>query len=257
MTHQELKDSAAAYALGALDVGERSAFETHLDSCADCRAEVVAYEEVSGLLAYASPAARPTNSSALRARIVNTAASVRPVTAARSRSGAGMAWFAAAAALVIATISGNAYRRERSVTDRLNDELTAVRADIASRDSTLAAFLGPEVHVVSLSAPERKPSMRVFWNHTRNVFVVTAFDLPPVPAGKTYQLWAMQKGKAPMSMGTFTTDESGRATAVLAVGSTVTGAGFIDDCALTVEPAGGSPQPTEAPRMIGAWRHVD
>jgi len=34
-------------------------------------------------------------------------------------------------------------------------------------------------------------------------------------------------------------------------------AGYIDNCALTLEPAGGSSQPTETPRLVGAWRHVD
>jgi anti-sigma-K factor RskA len=255
MTHEELQQSAAAYALGALDAGERSAFEAHLDVCAGCRAEVEAFTEVSALLAYAAPVAQPRN--AVRARIVANAVGVRPITSARSRSGSGMAWFAAAAAMVVAAISGNAYRRERIATDRLGTELSSARHELTRRDSMVAAFLGPEVHVVSLSAPERKPSMRVFWNHTKNVFIVTAHDLEPLPAGKTYQLWAMPKGKAPMSMGTFTTDASGRATAVLAVASEVNAAGFIDDCGLTIEPAGGSEQPTESPRLIGSWRHVD
>jgi anti-sigma-K factor RskA len=168
-----------------------------------------------------------------------------------------MAWYAAAAAMVVAAISGNAYRRERLANERLGTDLAAIRQDLLGRDSMVAAFLGPEVHVVSLSAPDRKPSMRVFWNHTRNVFIVTAYDLPAAPSGKTYQLWAMPKGKAPMSMGTFTTDADGRATAVLAVGPDVNAAGFIDDCGLTIEPAGGSLQPTEAPRLVGTWRHVD
>jgi anti-sigma-K factor RskA len=257
MTHDELQQSAAAYALGALDAGEREAFEAHLEACEGCRTEVDAYEEASALLAYAAPVARPRDGRALRERIVANATSVRPITSARPRSSSGMAWIAAAAAMIVAAISGNAYRQQRLATDRLGAELSAAQRDLATRDSMVAAFLGPEVHVVSLSAPERKPSMRVFWNHTRNVFIVTAHDLPPAPSGKTYQLWAMPKGKAPMSMGTFTTDANGRATAVLAVDATVNAAGFIDECGLTIEPAGGSPQPTETPRLVGVWRHVD
>ncbi|MEO6445041.1 MAG: anti-sigma factor, partial [Gemmatimonadaceae bacterium] len=96
----------------------------------------------------------------------------------------------------------------------------------------------------------------VFWNHTKNVFVVTAFNVPQAPKGKVYQLWAMRNGKEPLSMGTFNPDPSGRALAVIPVGS-IADAGRIDDCAMTLEPEGGSPQPTEAPRLRGAWRHVD
>jgi hypothetical protein len=58
-------------------------------------------------------------------------------------------------------------------------------------------------------------------------------------------------------MGTFNTDASGRATAILAVANVITDGGFIDLCGLTMEPAGGSSQPTETPRLVGAWRHTD
>jgi hypothetical protein len=57
-------------------------------------------------------------------------------------------------------------------------------------------------------------------------------------------------------MGTFETDASGRALAIVPVGN-IADAGYIDNCAMTLEPAGGSKQPTETPRLIGAWRHVD
>ena len=99
--------------------------------------------------------------------------------------------------------------------------------------------------------------MRVFWNHTRNVFIVTAFNIPRAPDGRTYQLWALRKDKAPLSMGTFNTDANGRATAILAVADNITEGGFIDLCGLTMEPIGGSAQPTEQPRLVGAWRHTD
>ena len=46
------------------------------------------------------------------------------------------------------------------------------------------------------------------------------------------------------------------ALAVIPVGSVKDG-GFIDNCGMTLERAGGSPQPTETPRLLGAWRHVD
>ena len=150
------------------------------------------------------------------------------------------------------------YQGARAESHRLRGELAAARATIAREDSTLAAFIGPEVHVVSLgAAPGQKPAVRVFWNHTEHRFVVTAPGLPPAPAGKTYQLWAIRKGQAPLSMGTFDADGDGRTMAVLAVAQEITDAGFIDDCALTVEPLGGSPAPTETPRMAGSWRHVD
>jgi anti-sigma-K factor RskA len=258
MTHKELIDSAAAYALGALDENEREALEAHLPTCAECRTEVDAYREITGLLAHAAPVSKPTPS--LRDRIVSEARAAPPISSAapRGRRSAAPAWFAAAACLILAVGALVAYRGQRGRVAHLRDQLAAAQMDLAVRDSTLAAFLGPEVHVVSLSEPQQqKPSARVYWNHTRNVFIVTAFSLPRAPEGKTYQMWAIRNGKAPMSMGTFNTDARGRATIVVPVSNVITDGGFIDNCALTVEPAGGSPQPTEAPRMIGPWRHVD
>lgn len=257
MTHEDWSASAAAYALGALDADERRGFEEHLSACERCRGEVAELRETAALLAYGASASGAP-SPQLRERIVREARDVRPISTARSRKRAAFApWLAAAAALLLAAVAGNAWRQERGARARVLTELTAARQDLALRDSTIAAFLGPEVHVVSLSPTGEKPSMRVFWNHTRSIFIVTAFNLPPAPAGKTYQLWAIRKDKPPLSMGTFNTDASGRATTILAVGSDINAGGFIDLCGLTIEPAGGSSAPTEPPRLLGEWRHTD
>ena len=269
MTHQELIDSAASYALDALDREERTLFEAHLAGCEACQSEVAAYREVAGALAQAVPTSSIPRSAALRDRILREARQVRPITVAVprpevalvqpvKRRGSPIPWLVAAAAVIGAVGMGIIYRGERQQAEQLRAELAAAQAALARDDSTLAAFLGPEVHVVSLTAvSEAKPRMRVFWNHTRRTFIVTALNMPPAPAGKTYQLWAIRKGKPPLSMGTFDTDPSGRTATTLAVAEDINDGGFIDDCALTVEPAGGSPQPTETPRLIGAWRHVD
>src|SRR5688572_26106386 len=206
MTHQELIDSAASYALDALDGSERVRFEAHLAGCRECQAEVAAYREVAGALAHAAPTADVAPPPALRDRILSEARQVRPISVAPRSGGSAAAptrrrasiapWLISAASLAAALVLGVVYRGERVQNARLRTELVTAQATIAREDSTLAAFLGPEVHVVSLTAPtEQKPAVRVFWNHTRQTFIVTALGLPPAPAGKTYQLWAIQKNK--------------------------------------------------------------
>ena len=302
MTHQELLDSAASYALGALDGDERAALEAHLPGCAECQAAVASFQEVAATLAAAAPPAPPMrNGDAVRARLVQRAhedrvargvgvspgeapvgvtrvgeaparetpagdardTPVRDIATARgarpwaTRAG----WLAAAAALALAAVLGSALRSERAERTaeraRLAAELADARTQLALRDSTLAAFLGPEVHVVSLAEPSAKPTVRVFWNHTRQVFIITAQGLPAPPPGKTYQLWALRNGQQPLSMGTFASNASGRAAVVVPVSAEITAGGFIHNCALTVEPAGGSAGPTETPRLVGEWRHTD
>lgn len=257
MPDSNIHADTAAYALGALEGADKSAFESHLATCVSCRREVASYSGVLGALSAAAPVREP--SPALRERILSQSADKprgvrRP---AAWRPPVQFAWLAAAASIGVAVFGAWSLRTQLDRNTELSADLALVRAALASRDSLVASFLGPEVHVVSLSSVGSQPSARVFWNHTRNVFVLTAFNIPPAPVGRTYQMWAIAKGREPMSMGTFNTDSSGRATVIVPVGQDVLAAGLIDNCAVTLEPAGGSSQPTEAPRLLGAWRHVD
>jgi anti-sigma-K factor RskA len=252
-TAHEWQELAAPYALGALAPEERSAFEAHLAGCDACRAEVRAFTEVAGLLAYGAPAAEPP--AGLRDRVLAEARRVRPIAAPR-RPATG-AWLAAAAALVLAIGAAITAWRMAGRVRILERQVAADDSSKAATDSALAMLTGAQVNVVTLAGTGRPPSARVFWNRARGRFVVFAFDLPQAPAGRGYQLWAIAKGQAPMSMGTFNTDAAGRATVVLPVGRDIAALGFVDNCALTEEPAGGSPQPTETPRLLGAWLHTD
>ncbi len=247
MSEHPWLDQAAAYAVDALDAVERAAFETHLADCTTCRAALRSYREAVDALALAAPDAAPP--AALRDRVLAEAGRVRPL----RRRWPAAPWLLAAAALVVAlgvTIAG---ARDRG---RWRAMLVAARAELAVRDSTLAALLSPDVHVVSLAVTGGAPRVRVFWNHERQAFVVTAFDLPAAGPGRTYQLWALARDRAPVSMGVFNTDGSGRATLVLPADAAVQALGTVEGCALTEEPAGGSPGPTETPRLLGTWRHA-
>jgi len=66
------------------------------------------------------------------------------------------------------------------------------------------------------------------------------YDLPPPPPGRTYQLWTIEGGK-PVSAGTFATSDAGQARHAIATSAQLGDAIFL---AVTVEPAGGVPQPT-------------
>src|SRR5438270_14072527 len=60
MTHDELKELAAAYVLDALDRDERRAFEIHLAGCAECAADVRSLRRVTDGLAWAAPLRTPS-----------------------------------------------------------------------------------------------------------------------------------------------------------------------------------------------------
>ena len=245
MTDHQWQELVAPYALAVLGREERAGFEAHLAECATCRAEVQAFREVGGLLAHAAPAAVPPR--ALRERVLRAARQVQPIGA---RRGPVIPWLAAAAALLLALAAGYGYWSARLAQTGLRTALDSARARLDSTSQLVAAILDSTVGTADLAAAGKPPSMRLFWNRARNVVVVAAFELPPAPAGRTYQLWAIKKGQAPVSLGTFNTPPSGRAVVTLRMP-----AGFKPNLsAVTEEPSGGSPQPTQQPFLVGAWQ---
>lgn len=260
----DMRELAAAWALDAVDEKERAALEELAARDPEFRREVEALRDVGALMAYAAPQVQAP--SALRDRILGDARQVRTIGSAPSARGTVAPsrwlrvapWVAAAACAAFAVFMYDGLSQAREAMVALSGELTQVRTELQEKERTLTAFMGPEVHVVSLAEADNKPTARVYWNHTRNVFIVTAFNVPRAPEGKVYQLWAISKAlKAPLSMGTFNTDEQGRATVIVPVGTDVNAVDVVDLCAMTLEPAGGSRAPTETPRLVGSWRHTD
>lgn len=269
MTAPNWADLAAAYALDALDAEERRAFEAQMAVDPSLREEVDSYREVMGLLADAVPPR--TAPASLRDRVMNEARIVRPIDAgpavvpdAEPRVArpspepreSKLPWFLAAAAVVAALSLGLANRQlmqsratlEAALEDA-GEQVTAQAGVIASRDSLLAAFLGPDVRSTTLVSTEELPAARIFHNALSGSVVIAAFDLPPAPAGRIYQLWGIPDGENPVSLGTFQTGPDGT---VLLRTTAPAGSNFAVG-AVTEEPAGGSPQPTTTPFLVGEW----
>ncbi|HJY34677.1 MAG TPA: zf-HC2 domain-containing protein, partial [Vicinamibacterales bacterium] len=107
--HDQLREQAELYVLGALTPADRDAFEAHMASCSDCTASVKSLSPVAHALAYVAPQLEPP--SALRARVVHSV-SGSPLKAAptpwtiATRSGKALPWLAAAASLVLAAALG-------------------------------------------------------------------------------------------------------------------------------------------------------
>jgi anti-sigma-K factor RskA len=74
---------------------------------------------------------------------------------------------------------------------------------------------------------------------------ISVNGLPPAPDGKTYQLWYLGSGGTITSAGLFAVDSDGTGQALLAGQAAPT-----DKVAVSVEPAGGSAQPTTDPLVV-------
>jgi hypothetical protein len=87
--------------------------------------------------------------------------------------------------------------------------------------------------------PAPASSAEIFWDTQNSRWIVSA-NLPPPPSGKIYQLWFVTPA-AKISAGLIRTDLTGHAFEVLEVPRTI---GKLAAAAITLEPAGGSAQPT-------------
>jgi anti-sigma-K factor RskA len=246
-----LRDLAAAYVLGALDPDEVRSFEARLATSDELRREVVALGEVSGLLALGA-APVPRDDDALRRRVL---ARVRGgATGRRGRAGfpgwVGLVGLAAAAGLLlVAGVQAARLSRIREEVSTLRRLADSLGQRLAYRERTLDHILEPSTELILLSSPgARPPGIQLFWNRATGKVIVHAFNLPPAPNGLAYQLWFLGGG-APVPGGTFNSDPDGHGLATLdgpPEGLAWTGA------AITVEPAGGSPQPTSPIVLSGA-----
>ena len=265
--HDELREQAALYVLDALDAAERASFETHLATCAECAAEVRVAGVTAAALAEAVPQIDP--SPALRHRVLSslggatTVAEVTPERAGRPLAQPAWPWLAAAASLAVAVGAGWYAVQLRGQVESLTLELRAASVRAAATEREIANLrrvaYEAQVTVRVIAAPDLRrsdlagqqpvapqASARAFWSRSRGL-VFSASDLPPLPAGWTYQLWIVTSQTA-VSAGVFEPDTAGRVEAIIGTPLDVPSPIAM---AVTIEPAGGVPAPTGAKYLVG------
>lgn len=241
----DLRDLAAGYTLGALSPEEARAFETALAGSPELRREVAEFREVNALLGAAETRA-PADDLKQRLRERIRAGKVAPLPgppAPGRRSGAAIGLGIGMAASLL--LAAGLYRQTRA----LNEALAEREQRLAAREATLNALLEPAVQLTTLTATgEAPPVVQVFWNRANHSLVVHTFRLKPAPAGRAYQLWLLPKDGKPIASAVFDTEPGGHQ---LVQNISVPPDQPISGFALTVEPAGGSPQPTTTPIVFG------
>lgn len=231
---EELRD---AYVLGALTEEERLEFEEHLAAYPERQAEVDELAAVAGLLALYPQEQEPPVELRNRIMSVVEAEATTPSQQAERRtvfgrlgellSGRGLA-LGAAALLVVGLFSWNMVLR-----DDVQNLQSQVQEMQASRDARMITLEGPGreqgAHVELIVAEDDRA-------------ILMAENMPPVPEGKTLEIWVIEDD-VPKPGGLF--DPKPDAVAAV-VEEPIGGA---DAVAITVEPEGGSPQPTTDPML--------
>jgi len=263
--HDELKHDAAAYALGALEPAERTAFEAHLATCVECAAEVKQLRLPAGALAHAVPQVSPPPS--LRAKILGQVTASpevpgpTPGVVVRERRGV-PAWLQIAAMLVLgAGVFFYAQRMQARVSN-LEAQLAQAQAQVAQAQSLVAdartvafraqsamgVFAAPDVARIDLAGQPVAVSARAraLWSRQRGM-VFTVANLPALPPGRVYQVWVVT-AQAPVSAGLLTPDATGGGSVYFETPVDILPPVAV---AVTLEPAGGVPAPTGERYLIG------
>lgn len=239
MTHEELSQLYELYALGVLEPEERTELEEHLArNCPQCEAGVRKALEFTALLGTLPDAIEPPKR--LRGRIL---ASV----GAEPRTGrlwlAALSFAAACLLIGVVVLSLDSMRRGQELADA-RAEIQRVTSDYSRLQAAMVFLNEAETRqVVFGQGKPQPPRGRVFVNAQRGVLLI-ASNLPPVPSGRTYEMWLVPKTGAPIPAGLFQSDPQGN---VLFLRNQPFDVSKTAAVAVSVEPTSGSPAPTTTP----------
>lgn len=207
-SHRPFDDDLAPYVLGALEPSEAHAFARHMERCPACRNEEAALAPVLDTLSLGAPRLKVPRT--LRRRVMRTvrAEPKRPPAARATPVRLRRLVPAGAAALALA-LAGNA----------------AIRAH------------GPGTRVIQAAAG--RAELRLTGGDRGELIVE---HLPPAPPGRIYEMWLDRGGRAPAPSTLFGVTNQG--TADIGVPG---GVSAVRGVLVTLEPTGGTLQPTTPP----------
>jgi anti-sigma-K factor RskA len=270
MTWKKLKAIAPLYVIGALDEKTAHDVEAALHSATPEQQRVIAqWHEVAALLPQALPLQTPSDY--LRERLLNRIAKetsqtpievaveestlkeiadrdekkVLPFVQPRRAESRTARWLLIAATALLALASAYLFTqsvkhaRER---DDLARERNSLTEELAARGRQIDDIVSPRTKVIAMVGDETpQANAKVFWDTDTQKWIIYVFDLPAPPSDKDYQLWYVTKD-AKISAAVFRTDEQGRT--VLKLTLPPDALAGLAATAVTLEPRGGSPQPT-------------
>lgn len=240
-----------AYAVNALVGDERAEFERHLSGCDDCRQEVRELRDAAARLGAAEATTPPEE---LKSRVLAEVAQTRQYpphpgqasstgrqvtrVSTRARWGTRFALAAAVVGIVLAGAMGIITLRSQQRLDDMNHQMTQASAQHAAMSRVLEA---PDARMVS--AKDNGMNGTTVLSHQASKAVFLGAGVDQLPPDRSYQLWFIGPG-GPVSAGLLHADPSGHTTPLVAPMPADTA-----QMGVTVEPAGGSPQPTTQPML--------
>lgn len=255
MTWDEVKELGPLYAIGALDEETARTIETFLRAATPAQqSEFAEWQEIAALLplSLSHPEVPARLKTDLMQRIANDEPQVseRKVTTYSSTGKAlpfqsqpttkrpVQRWLLMAATIALALSSGYLAWQNYKITEQLSDS----NFKLDKLQQQFEAFLSPSTRVISMSGVETPQAhAKVVWNTDTQTWEVHIKNLPAPPSDKDYQLWYVT-ADAKINAAVFRTAENGRLELKLNVPPEALNG--LAATAVTLEPKGGSPQPT-------------
>ncbi|MGH9845446.1 MAG: anti-sigma factor [Blastocatellia bacterium] len=258
MTRDEAKELFPLYAVGALDADELREVEIYLrDASASEKAELTGWREVAAMLPLGLPEIAPPEH--LKARLLDriaqdapageTTAKILPFTSARRPAPNAQRWLLMAASILLACTSAFLLWRNSQVAGE-RDALVAERNQISEelererreKEEIYASLTAASKIVPMAGKATPQANAKVVWDTKQQVWKIFIVNLPAPPSDKDYQLWYVTNKAQKISAAVFRPDPRGHTMLTLTLPrEALTG---LAATAVTLEPKGGSPQPT-------------
>jgi anti-sigma-K factor RskA len=252
MDQQRIEELLPFYTLDALTDEERDLVEAYLKEHPEARVQLDEMQSAASALPYAATPVEPSQrlKDALMARVAvdqRTKVQVQKQTSSpKERRWANLfpafSFAAAVIAVVWVVILNSQLSQLRHDVSALNDALAAQSNSLAQINAKLPQVTASSVVTISLKGTDKQPQAegQLIADPQKESAVLVIAGLAKLEAGKTYQVWLI-KGKTPVSAGLLSVDAQGQAVLIL---NSHTAIGAFDELGISIEPDGGSPQPT-------------
>jgi anti-sigma-K factor RskA len=237
--HSPFRENLPAYALGALDAEDTAALESHLQTCESCRAELAEYRVISDNLLTAVPPRQPPP--ALRKRLQSQLPSAQKTL--RPRLPWSFAKLATGVALVLLLFI-NIFSFMQTL--QIQRQQASLLQQLKTNQFALSMLAYPSTQSFPIAGGNNL-SGSVLLDREQNTVALVMWHLLTLPQNQTYQIWLIEPNGHRVSAGLFRSQEDTSYTTepVFAKQSLSNFVGI----GVTVEPAGGSDQPT-GPRVF-------
>jgi anti-sigma-K factor RskA len=257
INHDPFRELIEAYALGALDAGERTGLEAHLRSgCPECATALEDARSLVSRLAYLAPDATP--SEILKGRLMQTVRAEGRKQRSSLRIPSWM-WAAAAAMLLFALYNAWDARQLRQHIREMQESTAAAlqnqeelhrQLEVTMREALILTDPKSETFVLPASDKEM-PQMKAMW-HQKFGLCVMGQKIPMPSSNRTLQLWLIPKAPGSKPMPSMTLRPEADGSFCLVVANPPEDMHDTKALAITEEPAGGSPQPTSTPMWVAS-----